>query len=155
MHKYCTISRKALRNGLSGNITKGKSPSIEIIETYLLWPRSPHPKRSSIITLIDILENYSLFTDCFLATYVDVIRVYFSEESKRLAGVLKDSPGEFLLHCDQRIKEEVQRCNEVLLTFKPCWNDINKTTEKALLEGQLRWLSLGTKSSTSSSSSLT
>lgn len=93
--------------------------------------------------LIDILESYSLFTDCFLTTYIEVIQAYYSDESERLAEYMKDAPGEFLVHCDQRIKEEEQRSGEVLMTFEPCWSDIIKATEKSLLEGRLRWLSLG------------
>lgn len=69
--------------------------------------------------------------------------MYYSEESGRLAETLKDSPGAFLVHCDQRIQEEIKRSGEVLMTFEPCWDDIIKTTEKSLLEGRLKWLSLG------------
>ncbi|KAI5118667.1 hypothetical protein M0805_001040 [Coniferiporia weirii] len=119
---------------------------VEAVKEWATWERlerTAHPQRQTIITLVGILSDYSLFGEYFLKPYVDETRSFYTAESERLAGTLKDEPGAFLISCDERFTEEKGRSREVLGRFEADWAEIRRATEKALLEDRLRWLSLG------------
>ncbi|KAH8111451.1 Cullin-domain-containing protein [Phellopilus nigrolimitatus] len=119
---------------------------VEAVKEWANWERrerAPHLQRPTVINLVGILNDYSLFGDYFLKTYVEATRSFYTDESERLAVLLKEERGNFLVNCFERIEEERVRSREVLANFESDWSDVFKATEKSLLEGRLRWLSLG------------
>lgn len=105
--------------------------------------RTPHIKRQVLVAFVRILSEYSLFSEYFLVNHLDETRKFYENESDRLSTIMKDNPGEFLVHCAERINEENVRSREALSGFEFCWHDISKAIEKSLLDGRLTWLSLG------------
>ncbi|KLO17574.1 Cullin-domain-containing protein [Schizopora paradoxa] len=103
----------------------------------------PHQNREIIKKLMIVLHEYSKFNPLFFETFLKETLRFYQAESENLSGpnAYKESPGEFLVHCDKRISEERQRAREVLALFPWCEGDIQKTTEEALLKGRLQWLS--------------
>ncbi|KAL5534761.1 hypothetical protein ACEPAG_1225 [Sanghuangporus baumii] len=108
--------------------------------------KQKHPGRQTIVTLVRLLAEYSLFNELFLEPYIEATRRFYSDESERLAETLKDDQNGFLRHCADRLQEEERRSSEVLSGFEGDWTEIQKTTERALLDSRLHWLSLGIKS---------
>lgn len=115
-----------------------------VVHTIYFY-RKPHQLRETIKALSIILHEYSKFQPLFFDNLLKETLRFYQAESENLSGpnAYKESPGEFLVHCDRRISEERQRAKEILDVFPWCEGEIQKATEEALLQGRLQWLSGG------------
>ena len=73
--------------------------------------------------------------------YLNITSEFYVAESTKLAVSLVGDPKGFFKHAYQRIEEENQRSQDVLLIGS--WSLVRETTERALWTGRLEWLATG------------
>lgn len=97
-----------------------------------------HQFRHHIPDLISHLVTHGRY-NLFEQYYIDLTRAFYENESKTLYARCKDKPDEFFSHVRKRLAEEEKRSKEMLLAGS--LGSVQSTTEEALLDGRLEWLS--------------
>lgn len=95
-------------------------------------------RRKAIQELIVHLSIYNRYTSIFESFYLSLLTSFYTAESTQLASQPNKSAREFILHCDKRITQEMQRCEEVMQPSSA--GPVRSKTEHSLLEGRLKWL---------------
>ncbi|CAA7266377.1 unnamed protein product [Cyclocybe aegerita] len=111
------------------------------IREWLTWERLGHEDTGLIPTLVQHLirhQQYSAFEEFF----VQITRDFYAKESEAEADRLKDEPETFFIQAQKWIEEEVERSKRVLPVTS--WSIVRDTTETALWDGRMEWLSEGT-----------
>ncbi|KAJ3517835.1 hypothetical protein NLJ89_g253 [Agrocybe chaxingu] len=111
------------------------------IQEWLIWERLGHEDTDLIPALVQHLikhQHYSAFEEFF----VQITRDFYTKESETEADRLKDEPETFFIQAQKCIEEEVERSKRVLPVTS--WSIVRDTTEAALWDGRMEWLSEGT-----------
>ncbi|KAI0757463.1 Cullin-4B [Daedaleopsis nitida] len=107
---------------------------------WLEWERpkrKQHAHRAYLPQVVRYLRAYGLYDDIVEYTYIDLTHAFYTKESAQLVdqNVTAD---DFLRRLDERLKEEGERAQEVLLDRSV--TVVKDTTLKALVTGRLPWL---------------
>lgn len=102
------------------------------------YVRKPHVNRLQIPLLVNHLITHDQYPT-FENHYVSFTRAYYTEESRQLSDEKEKNPQAFFRHVQDRIKEEEERSAAVLPVGS--WGLLRETTERALWDGRLEWLS--------------
>lgn len=99
---------------------------------------TPHPERIVFKRLIAHLHTHKRYEPIFESFYLSVLKDFYTAESKKLSDQPDKNAREFIVHCDERIEQEMRRGKEVLM--ESSLGVVRSETEHALLEGRLKWL---------------
>lgn len=126
------------KNGSTGSARTGPFVYSATIEDLLIPHRMGHELRPQIMELISHLISHDQYSAAFESFYVDTTKAYYKEESTRMAKEMKSDPAGFTIHCISRVKEEVQRADE-MLSEATC-SLVRATVESALVENRVAWV---------------
>lgn len=97
-----------------------------------------HELRPEIKSLITHLRTHSMYFPTFESPFLKITAAYYTDESVRVTKALKSDPAEFMKRCLERVKQEVDRANEMFI--QDSWEKVRAVCETALFEQSHSWV---------------
>ena len=99
-----------------------------------------HELRPEIKSLIAHLRTHSTYFPVFEDPFLKMTTIYYKDESARLMKALKSDPAEFMKRCLERVRQEVDRAEEMFI--EDSWNKVRTVCEMALFEPSHSWVAI-------------